>query len=314
MITKEESTKAAYLARAQSQHRAYEKKFKCLASENWQAFIDYLVTRKPDLSTRTWYYYKAANVYFFQANELHKEAEYLLSIDSRGTITSGQNTSSLKKKFISEKEENRIRELLQEGTNDDLWDKILISMFECLINTGMRPTELFGAEYKPESKSLKIRNAKNTNDRSFGCFRELDLSELEEKTIIYIQLAIRFCQLCTTPDGKKLTKEEFYDRCRKRFHTVTRKVTKKKSISFYSCRHQLIANLKFAGYSLKEIAATVGHGTDATASEHYGKRRFGRHRSGLPIPDKNDVLKIQSSFKQFTIVNSQLPQQTSAQD
>ena len=67
---------------------------------------------------------------------------------------------------------------------------------------------------------------------------------------------------------------------------------KKTKITLYSCRHQCIADLKHNGYQLSEIAAIVGHGNDATATEHYGKKRYGRKRGGLPQPNPNDVAKI----------------------
>lgn len=41
--------------------------------------------------------------------------------------------------------------------------------------------------------------------------------------------------------------------------------------TLYSLRHQFSSNLKIAGYSRGEIAALMGHGSDATAGFHYGK-------------------------------------------
>lgn len=69
-------------------------------------------------------------------------------------------------------------------------------------------------------------------------------------------------------------------------------------IMMYSARHQLIANLKYAGLSRAEIACIVGHGNDITATEHYGKKRCGTQSAGLPIHNKADISKIRMRFRE----------------
>lgn len=53
--------------------------------------------------------------------------------------------------------------------------------------------------------------------------------------------------------------------------------------TLYTARHQFSANAKSSdGLTRTEIAALMGHASIYTAGEHYGKRRSGRGRLGVP--------------------------------
>ena len=50
----------------------------------------------------------------------------------------------------------------------------------------------------------------------------------------------------------------------------------KKRSTLYSCRHQCSANMKANGYSKKEVAHIMGHGSSCAATLHYGRGVSGR--------------------------------------
>ena len=84
--------------------------------------------------------------------------------------------------------------------------------------------------------------------------------------------------------------EYIYTSCRMRLRRVTLKLwsPKKKHPTLYSGRHQFSADMKNT-LSKKEIAALMGHGTDDTATVHYGKKRYGTYKENHIIPDPDQV-------------------------
>ena len=98
--------------------------------------------------------------------------------------------------------------------------------------------------------------------------------------------------------GVNIDWEDYYAGVAGRLYSITKRLfpRNKKRPSLYSCRHQLIANLKSAGYSLVDIACISGHLTDATASEHYGKKKFGNQSASLPDANPEDLGKIKKMF------------------
>ena len=59
--------------------------------------------------------------------------------------------------------------------------------------------------------------------------------------------------------------------------------TRNGNVTLYTARHQFSANAKSSdGLTRTEIAALMGHASIYTAGEHYGKRRSGRGRLGVP--------------------------------
>ena len=68
--------------------------------------------------------------------------------------------------------------------------------------------------------------------------------------------------------------------------------TRKMKPTLYSGRHQFAANLKAAGYSRAEIAALMGHATDETAGQQYGRKKAGRKTGGLAKALASEVEKV----------------------
>jgi integrase len=71
---------------------------------------------------------------------------------------------------------------------------------------------------------------------------------------------------------------ELQDNINSRLATACKKIGVKR-VCTYTFRHFAISCMKASGFSRAEIAVIVNHATDRTASEYYGKRRFGRKRA-----------------------------------
>src|SRR3546814_19040120 len=62
--------------------------------------------------------------------------------------------------------------------------------------------------------------------------------------------------------------------------------------TLYSLRHQLLADAKLT-LTQPEVAAIAGHASDATAGQHYGRRRSGV-RAPAVAPSPGDVAPVRS--------------------
>lgn len=166
------------------------------------------------------------------------------------------------------------------------------------VNTlvGLRPTEWRYARLVKEAgvTNLVVKNAKNTNGRSHGEERHLDISALDSNAMFMLQVQIQ--------EAGKHAKDDkcwdaYYNGARKALHAVTRKFMpyQRKYPSLYSSRHQFSADAKAAGLSKVVIAALMGHAVDSTAEAHYGKKKHGR--SGFRVkanPSEVERIRVKS--------------------
>ncbi len=65
---------------------------------------------------------------------------------------------------------------------------------------------------------------------------------------------------------------------------------RKERYALYSCRHEFAAQARRV-YTLQEVAALMGHGSDATATQHYGRPTRAHRRlvaaAPFPLPEPN---------------------------
>ncbi|MFA0809382.1 hypothetical protein [Microbulbifer epialgicus] len=320
-VSKIDATKSDYLVRAKQLLQRFQSSQKVHKS-SLPDFVDWLISLKPEISSSTWRQYKASTIWFL---ELKKEVELLEILknissdgcrDIREVPIQKRNTSSRKKKSVTEREEEMIVKYLSSTASTSFWAKPTLSLFKAILATGLRPEELKNSFLINENESqgnyefkalpvLKVKNAKHTNGRSHGEFRHLLLNHLDEIDLLYIRIALQYAnphspQGWSKPSGKKATNwHEYYTHLRGHFYRVTSKIfpTASRRVTFYSCRHQFIANLKKAKYSRDEIAAIVGHATDDTATVHYGRAKFGRTRKGLPGALPDEVNRIRQVYQ-----------------
>jgi len=196
-------------------------------------------------------------------------------------------TSSHKKKSFSKKEVQSVEDFFLEG--DFRWSKPTLYWIKAGVFLGLRPIEWKQAEYNEEYNVIVVENAKNTNGRANGTTRTLSLSHYnqEEKNIILTHLNF----------SKKMLKEghwqSYYQGCSNLLKYSVRKIWrgKERLPTLYSGRHQYSANLKASGCTRNEVAALMGHGTDQTASAHYGKKIHGTRKS-KPEVNELDLQKV----------------------
>ncbi len=273
-----------------------------------------MIDRKSTVKTSTWRYYKAAVSFYLAENGYGELAEQLKKESNKGTLDSIQNradtvlrTSSLKQKYITEQQEEKILTLLKAQKKDGhFWAGPLQTFIKAGLLVGLRPSEWPNSAmfierpptegYEGKLPALRVKNGKASNGRSFGEYRTIDLSQLKDVELESIYFAVVLASQRRTPSGVANSYSDYYKALRDKMYSIDTLLfgRTKKNITLYSCRHQFIADLKHANYTLQQIAALVGHGSDATATIHYGKKRNGRAKGNLPLPHQPDVEKIKS--------------------
>lgn len=313
--TRTAATEERYRLVARQQIARYERESNQSAMDNITALVDWMSSRRPELLPKTWRQYKASVAFYLEETGHHVEASRLRQIMSDGCKSRSDNpsrqTSTLKKKHVTDHEEEVVtKHLLARKTS--AWARPCLAFFKAGMIVGLRPSEWASAKLFidgsedtfPAYPVLRVLNGKATNGRAHGTYRHLMLDTLEKEDLLWVRAAITYAnpnspQGLKMPKGKAADFEEYYEGLRKEFkRTIDRLFpTKTSRITLYSSRHQFSANVKSAKYSLAEIAALMGHGSDDTASAHYGRKRFGRNRSGLPRPLQVEVQRIKAVYE-----------------
>lgn len=142
---------------------------------------------------------------------------------------------------------------------------------------GLRPSEWRYAHLNiiAEKIIFTVRNAKNTNGRANGEYRNLDLTHLHPDELKLVKTQINAIKPHTKDDASW---NQYYQGVRKAIYRITRAAlpNKRRYPTLYTSRHQFAANAKSAGMNKVEIAALMGHAIDETAGMHYGKSKHGR--------------------------------------
>lgn len=159
---------------------------------------------------------------------------------------------------------------------------------------GLRPCEWRQAELEKQDGQhvLKVRNAKNTNGRAHGTYRHLNLEEMDETSIRLIRRQLMEVEKHV---GSEIDWQRYCNGVRKAIYRMMREnlPQRRRYPTLYSSRHQFAANAKSSGMAKNEIAALMGHATDDTASEHYGRSRHGR--GWCPVkPNADEVQRVRA--------------------
>lgn len=196
------------------------------------------------------------------------------SITSKPKTRSKGKTSSQKSKKISAV---TIATLFRESKDlRGKWIKPALLWMSANVVVGLRPSEWRYAQLSAQDGKLNlvVINGKNTNNRSHGEKRHLDLTYLRTDEINWVKQ-----QLNTVKQYAKdnLLWNVYYTGVRQAIWHITRKILpkNKKHPTLYTTRHQFSANAKSSGQSKVDIAAMMGHGVDITAGMHYAQKRFG---------------------------------------
>lgn len=249
--------------------------------------------------------YRASLKYFVEREHANKKVndDYMKKIfDVLDTIQAGDKktlppkTSSAKQKHLKDEKLFAIIEDLK--TNKSKWSKMTIAWLRAAVLTGLRPIEWTMTEYDERNDCLIVKNAKNTNNRAHGENRTIYLTHLDETLKKNI---ITHLQIAKYHSNNNLW-EDYYQGCsallQRRCKVLFPKA--KKNISLYSARHQYSANLKASGLKCNEIAALMGHATDETAMETYGKKQYGSKGLQPNKISKEEVSKVKVKYKVHT--------------
>jgi integrase len=198
-------------------------------------------------------------------------------------------TSSHKKKSFNPKEIKALEDFINQENKNYRWGKATLFWIKASILVGLRPIEWRNSTYLKKENILIVLNAKNTNGRAIGEFRNLSLNHLNDNQIETVCKHLDFAKRMSDNDKWEI----YYQGCSNFIKYATRRIWphKERLPSLYSGRHQFSANMKASGCRRNEVAALMGHSSDETAAEHYGKKIFGT-RSKKPEVNVNDLSKV----------------------
>lgn len=271
-MQKTSETKENYIQKAEGILKKYKNDFRLFDYEP-EHIADWLIEQKADWSKNTWRKYRACLVYFFETQNMPDLAKEIKHIDYENCTIETYNTSALKRKYITQKELAEFKKFLKYKTENftiNNYYKLIYFWFLGILNTGIRPNEWQGVIN--ENGILKVPNAKNTNGRSFGKYRHIDIQNAGEE----INSIIAY--LLNKLSG--LDKKIFNSTYRSAVHyiaCVSRDLwpAKKRKVSLYTARHQFVANLKKQGFDRKTLGALLGHNNTYTASRYYALQNKG---------------------------------------
>jgi hypothetical protein len=291
-VTRTQKTESDYLKKAEGLFQHYNAEYGYEWKDNPSLFIHWF-TREAAIknwSKATVKLYRAALIFVLSTQGFNDAVAKLKELDLKLFSAKGVFTSSKKQKSFPVKDVLKIESKIN---TEKKWDGLLIKWIRAAILTGLRPDEWHQAklvitpdskppdnwgilEKNPLGKWLIVKNAKDTNGRANGSYRALDLSNLKEDELSHIQFVLASLKTKTEYD-------ESYLGCRTRLSAITKEIWPRRKLrpSLYSARHQFRANASSSGQSLEEIAALMGHGTNETASTHYGYAKWGSGRQPI---------------------------------
>lgn len=286
---------------------------------DYRQFVGWLVCLKQDWKANTWKQYKAAVSYILEKEmetigkedkryHIAKEAyRFLKTQNQYGTQKTSEYTSAKKMKKCAMDDFVKIMAVLENDTvvmkqhrinvrlNNSRWRGALIHWMYAGILTGLRPIEWATSEIIETDESVKliVKNGKNTNGRTHGDTRTIDITLLSDSEKEHIREMVKIAN----EQNNANTYEAFKVGCSNLLSTTYKKIfpTRKEKISLYSLRHQFSANAKMSGFTREEIAALMGHAVDDTATVHYAKKRSG-HSVCMVMADPEEVKRIRKTF------------------
>lgn len=307
-------TEAAYLRRALwFEERAA--KILQVANPDPREVAVFAVEQKPTWAKSTWRQIKSALMYRYSEmdTETSREALRILTAERQtGCQEKTKRTSACRKKSVSDADVLAVIDQIRGSRSAyalplERW--IVLGSV-----VGLRPHEWVRAEVimarrsvaegqtldadNAESPSpfLRVANAKDTNGRSHGEFRHIDLSLLPLDVRDDIA---EFCGLMAEVDARG-EYDRFYQGCRKLLFRITGRIKSASGLrlQIYSARHRFSSDAK-RSLSMEEVAALMGHASDKTATRHYGRRQ--NSQSGVGIrPLVTEVSRVRKSATTIT--------------
>lgn len=291
--TRTSETEKQYLDRATCLAKEFRQAYGFDWTDDPLAFCRFIGDKRKSWRPSTWWFTRSSLVYFLESYGETIAADTIREFDAEPCTGSSRNGPAQKAKRLPSKEMSIILEELNNRRGE--YHALLALWLVAGRLVGLRPNEW--AESYLENNVLVVKNAKATNDRSFGETRHIVLDSLDEQEQMVIQ---RFLNELHAKIQQKGGIEKIYRAARGLLHRVCRKLwpDRKTYPTLYSARHQFSANLKKAGLSTLEIAALFGHGSDRTATEHYGRKIVGEEGGGVVRAKQEDIQKVRNKARQ----------------
>lgn len=247
--------------------------------------VEFLIARKPTLAKRSWRLYKAALVHQFQVAREHapdqasqQEVDYALQILSaqtqEGALSKSNRTSAKKAKRLKAADFQQLLDWIQAHEDKHIRARALRTWCVATAPVGLRPSEWDAAKREQTADGiplLVVQNAKATNGRGNGAARTLDLSGCTPDQLDAIDELLELVEGYRQDGGF----EAFQHRVSGYLYWASRAALGKrdKYPSLYTFRHQFSANAK-SHLLHPEVAALMGHASDATATRNYAQSRL----------------------------------------
>lgn len=267
----------------------------------------------------------------YDAEVLRVAIDRLLTASQTPFARRGAAGSALKAKTFKEAEYTAVLKAVAAGIEcGHQWAVALNTFLQANRIAGLRPSEWEHASIRhasPDSDALVliVRNAKTTNGRGNGESRTLlldglcsdDMAALHEmvqlvddiQTGRILGLDVRPAGLAKSrktglPAYRRISYPELHKLLRDYLRRLTREIwpptgRRRYWPTLYSLRHQVAADAKASGSSKAEVAALLGHGSDATAGLHYGRRRSGGKDALKVRPVAEEVATVRSKSRPY---------------
>jgi integrase len=311
--TKTKGTKKAYLERAENLVERSNMHDSDLDELDQKGFFSWFVTQKPKWKYSTFRQYKASMVYACEVWGYDKLGSAIKKISRAGCKDSKRRippkerlTSAKKKKSISDKELQKVIAFLKKQGRLGYWEGVGLKFFYSSCHTGLRPCEYSRSRIRVKKDDsgqknvyVSVENAKNTNGRSHGLFRHIGFGQMDAITRKLVVTTVKMARDPRDAHNRVITPEQHVRLASQAFSKLMCRILGRRQmrITIYTGRHQFAANLKRSGLSRAEVAALMGHGSDATAGRHYGKRRCGRVSPNAPVALKQEVNRVREKAK-----------------
>lgn len=267
----------------------------------------------------------------YDAELLRVAIDRLQSASQAPFARRGTSGSALKAKKFKEAEYTAVLEAVAGGIESGhQWAVALQTFLKANRIAGLRPIEWAQASIRPaapgsEALVLVVRNAKTTNGRGNGESRTLLLDGLSDEEMAALHemvqlvddvqtgrilgLDVRPAALAKSrktgqPVYRRITYPELHKLLRDYLRRLTREIwpptgRRRYWPTLYSLRHQVAADAKASGSSKAEVAAILGHASDATAGLHYGRKRSGVE-DGLKVrPTAEQVATVRAKARPY---------------
>jgi len=279
-------------------------------------------TKRPTLGKSAWRQYRAATVYGY---ELDRAANPVISATIFAAIDWLKSTTPAELGDAPLRTSQQKAKRFLPGDLDRINHRVLstrspnaVALTNCLNAsnvTGLRPCEWPTAQFRRSvvpgfQWEMKVRCAKANDVRAHGEFRTLMWTDLGAENVATITdwiFQAHQAEITGTYRTLLSTLQAVMFRA-----TSSLFPKRRQHPTLYTARHEATARWKAAYvdsatndderlHGLAIVAALLGHASDATATDHYGRPRRGEsHSSRFPIPtaDPDEVARVRRRLQQ----------------